>query len=1006
MIQNIILIILLVSLLTIPTIFSLDGYYKEVVVHTPDPYRIIGNSVVIDNTDIYMNVTPLMISPNDNTVTVRLRNRVLDNDATVFIGYDNELVSVGTVNVNNLDYRAPKGLPDFGNNDRDYNVNNRVIDFEYQGMERWNYLENIELTRDDEYELTFELDIEDQFTNSGKYTICIAPNGYNDNMLQARDAEELYCLDPWWNLSFAYRRDITNEPNVNFPLRINGTSKWCGESILANPNDGNLSIYLNSCADDVVTLNDVSQADYDIPASNGGNNPTQPYPSDIRLALFLDVNSTTVANDSSTYANHAFITTPDNLTWTEDDPFKSGTFEFNGDINPLPAAGIEVPFDSSLNLTTELTVSGWIKLNTNISSSVGSIFMDCNQDAVGAEKKGWIFGRAFGAGVNFPFIVRNGTNTTAVTDLDFFQTYNNTWTHIVGTYSGGKHLRLYINGQLEDEKTSGVINQITYWNASYNYNCSIGRRSDFKGHGVLDGSVGEAIIWSRALNATEVEILYNSSLDQYMTLGPVEDTIPTHGTPILNATTIYNYTIDDLTVYNVSTESSAPNSVKNIQNFYLNDKSITLVNMPFEGGSTASTTQDFGAFGKTGSVTNGVWEVIGGYDGFGAYDFTSGYVKLEGSDDLDSDYITITAWVYRNSTTTSTRIATKSYYYSGPGLTGSWQLAYSNNGSVLCTINSTNGLAEPRYSVTSSNESLPLNTWKHIACRFDGSSLKIFVDGSEDSSWPTATTTIAQSNYNITLGSSWNGTHTQNSWTGKLDDVKIYNRSLSAGQILALYENRTDLIVSDETVVGEVWNATVTPVAGQGQGITKWSNTVTITQNPVAPVVTLDTPADSYNGNVDNLPFNCSATDLNNNLQNITLYIWNSTTLEYNDTQNITGGSDMASWNITLTGGSYTWNCLAYDAGGLSDWATNFTLTANAYRRELARWEDKNDVNNKVTLFANGEMNMKVLDVLDTLKADGSTGVTDSSSYWLCTAADCSTSCQVNIKKGLIVGCT
>ncbi len=36
---------------------------------------------------------------------------------------------------------------------------------------------------------------------------------------------------------------------------------------------------------------------------------------------------------------------------------------------------------------------------------------------------------------------------------------------------------------------------------------------------------------------------------------------------------------------------------------------------------------------------------------------------------------------------------------------------------------------------------------------------------------------------------------------------------------------------------------------------------------------------------------------------------------------------------------------------------------------------------------------------------DGSQGITDTSSYWLCTASDCSTTCQVTIKDGLITGC-
>lgn len=37
--------------------------------------------------------------------------------------------------------------------------------------------------------------------------------------------------------------------------------------------------------------------------------------------------------------------------------------------------------------------------------------------------------------------------------------------------------------------------------------------------------------------------------------------------------------------------------------------------------------------------------------------------------------------------------------------------------------------------------------------------------------------------------------------------------------------------------------------------------------------------------------------------------------------------------------------------------------------------------------------------------SDGSQGITDTSSYWLCTSSNCLSSCQVQIKNGLITGC-
>jgi hypothetical protein len=42
----------------------------------------------------------------------------------------------------------------------------------------------------------------------------------------------------------------------------------------------------------------------------------------------------------------------------------------------------------------------------------------------------------------------------------------------------------------------------------------------------------------------------------------------------------------------------------------------------------------------------------------------------------------------------------------------------------------------------------------------------------------------------------------------------------------------------------------------------------------------------------------------------------------------------------------------------------------------------------------------------DYYSGDGTQGMTDSTSFWLCTAADCATKCQVVIKDGLITSCS
>ena len=65
-------------------------------------------------------------------------------------------------------------------------------------------------------------------------------------------------------------------------------------------------------------------------------------------------------------------------------------------------------------------------------------------------------------------------------------------------------------------------------------------------------------------------------------------------------------------------------------------------------------------------------------------------------------------------------------------------------------------------------------------------------------------------------------------WQGTIDEVKIWNRTLSAEQIKALYENKTKLMVSQETVVGDVWKVCITPNDGSEDGTELCSNTLTI----------------------------------------------------------------------------------------------------------------------------------------------------------------------------------
>jgi len=67
-----------------------------------------------------------------------------------------------------------------------------------------------------------------------------------------------------------------------------------------------------------------------------------------------------------------------------------------------------------------------------------------------------------------------------------------------------------------------------------------------------------------------------------------------------------------------------------------------------------------------------------------------------------------------------------------------------------------------------------------------------------------------------------------NEFDGLIDDLIIFNRSLSAEQVQGLYEKRTDIIVSQEVLAEDIWKACVTLNDGSTDLLSNCSNNVTI----------------------------------------------------------------------------------------------------------------------------------------------------------------------------------
>lgn len=208
-------------------------------------------------------------------------------------------------------------------------------------------------------------------------------------------------------------------------------------------------------------------------------------------------------------------------------------------------------------------------------------------------------------------------------------------------------------------------------------------------------------------------------------------------------------------------------------------------------GTSAS---DSSGNGQTSTLTNGAAFHTGGQ--------IRGCVDLDGTNDFVSvpaqtwsdgaSAMTIACW-YRPDTLADWKLAVTKYYNSS----NFWQLAHGGSGfggnnDVLLSINT--GTSESTAVYTTGNV-LATGTWVHIVAVFDGSltgntnRIKFYINGTlstTSSGGTTPTSLISSASDNILVGWRDDSAATY-SIDGRMDDIRMYSRALTAGDVSELY---------------------------------------------------------------------------------------------------------------------------------------------------------------------------------------------------------------------------
>jgi hypothetical protein len=223
----------------------------------------------------------------------------------------------------------------------------------------------------------------------------------------------------------------------------------------------------------------------------------------------------------------------------------------------------------------------------------------------------------------------------------------------------------------------------------------------------------------------------------------------------------------------------------------------------FDEGSGAIA-HDSSGNGNDGTLNGPVeWVEEGKIGGALAFTGPYNYVQVQDSPSLDmTDALTIAAWI-NPSWTGNNRIMQKS---SGGG-DNQYRLLKEWGDNMVFHVP---GLSSDRLEFVGLP---PAGEWTHLAATYDGRSMKVYYNGAVAGE-QASTGEMTVSEGTLTIGTKHETAPAGDEYNGMLDDVRIYNRALSASEIIALggdpkaqAPSPSDGLIYEDTWATMTWTA-------------------------------------------------------------------------------------------------------------------------------------------------------------------------------------------------------
>lgn len=215
-----------------------------------------------------------------------------------------------------------------------------------------------------------------------------------------------------------------------------------------------------------------------------------------------------------------------------------------------------------------------------------------------------------------------------------------------------------------------------------------------------------------------------------------------------------------------------------------------------------------------------------------------------------TDSITVEAWINPAAFAAIPAQGTVFCAHSWTGVGGEQGYVLRAGGTGVVSWNiagmDTNGTPVSWVEALSNANAVTLNNWTHIAGTYDGQNLKLYINGALIAATPFTGTIVPTGDYLPKVGRlSDGGMPASRYWNGKLDEIRIWHRSLSAAELTANKSKHIDAATANGLVGYWRFNdgpaTTADDLSTSNNNLTlsstTWATLVPFVDQPPVPIV-------------------------------------------------------------------------------------------------------------------------------------------------------------------------